>query len=70
MLENFPLRDNLPDLKIQRRVAAVAAALEIAKASAAASSQRSHSDKVEDDLKHAAANIELLANAILSIIEK
>jgi len=69
MLENFPLRNNTDELKLHRRVLAVAAALEIAKVSASASG-RAHSDKVADDLRYAAQHIENLADAILTAIEK
>ncbi|MBU9812368.1 hypothetical protein J1785_21885 [Rahnella sp. SL6] len=69
MLENFPLRDTTDELKLQRRVLAVAAALEIAKVSASASG-RAHSDKVADDLRYTAENIQNLADAILTAIEK
>lgn len=69
MLENFPLRNGSDELKLQRRVLAVAAALEIAKVSASASG-RTHSDKVADDLQYAAQHIEKLADAILAVIEK
>ncbi|WP_243405583.1 hypothetical protein [Pectobacterium versatile] len=48
----------------QKRAVAVAAALEIARASAAATSQRAHSDKVRDDLDYAASSIAKLADAI------
>lgn len=69
MLDNFPLRNGSDELKLQRRVLAVAAALEIAKVSASASG-RTHSDKVSDDLQYAALHIEKLADAILAAIEK
>ena len=68
MLENFPLIARSPDTQLQRRVLAMAAALEIAKASAGAASSKTHSDKVADDLNYATKNIEALADKILSYI--
>lgn len=54
----------------QKRAVAVGAALEIARSSAAATTQRSSSDKVQDDLQYAANAIALLADAIQAAIEK
>ena len=54
----------------KQRLLAVQAALEIAKASAGASSASGHSDKVNDDLKYTAQQIELLANAIQAALNK
>ncbi|HBU6104892.1 hypothetical protein ACSJL2_003794 [Serratia sarumanii] len=63
-----------PDLRStpsqKQRLLAVQAALEIAKASAAAPTAKTHSDKVADDLKYAAAEIEKLADAIQSALNK
>lgn len=63
-----------PDIKAsssqKQRLLAVQAALEIAKASAAAPTAKIHSDKVADDLKYAAAEIEKLADAIQSALSK
>lgn len=70
MLENFPLNARSPELETQKKVLAMAAALEIAKASAAASTHKTHSDKVADDLKYAAQHIEDLADTILNYINK
>jgi hypothetical protein len=70
MLENYPARRDTQVTKAQARVLVVAAALEIAKASAAATTQRSSSDKVEDDLRYAAKGIMELADAIQAAIDK
>ena len=70
MLENFPLNARTSELETQQRVLAMAAALEIAKASAASSTHKTHSDKVADDLKYATQHVEALADKILNYINK
>lgn len=70
MLENYPAKQESQVSISQARVLAVAAALEIAKASASAPTQRTASDKVGDDLKYAANGIMELADAIQAAIEK
>ncbi len=71
MLENyFFTKGGYDTTENQKREVAVAAALEIARASAGATSQRSASDKVEDDLKYTASSIALLADAIQEALSK
>lgn len=70
MLENFPLNARSPELETQQRVLAMAAALEIAKASATSSTHKTSSDKLADDLKSATENVEALADTILNYINK
>lgn len=53
-----------------QRLLAVQAALEIAKASAAATTAKEHPNKVAHDLQYAAAEIEVLADAIQSALSK
>jgi len=48
----------------KQRLLAIQAALEIAKASAGATTSRSASDIISDDLKYAAQSIAVLADAI------
>ena len=65
MLENyFVNKSGTYTSDEQKRAVAVSAALEIARSSAASTTQRSHSDKVQDDLQYAAKNIAALADAI------
>ncbi|MEP9191470.1 hypothetical protein ABKT21_04520 [Enterobacter asburiae] len=52
-----------------KRIVAMNAALEIAKASAAAQTACVRSDKVENDLKYAAQEISTLAAAIQSFMD-
>lgn len=52
-----------------KRILAMNAALEIAKASAAAQTACARSDKVENDLKFAAKEIATLASAIQSYMD-
>lgn len=52
-----------------KRILAMNAALEIAKASAAAQTACVRSDKVENDLKYAAQEIATLASAIQSFMD-
>ncbi|MDQ2127985.1 hypothetical protein R4I72_05920 [Leclercia adecarboxylata] len=52
-----------------KRIVAMNAALEIAKASAAAQTACVRSDKVENDLKYAAQEIATLASAIQSFMD-
>ena len=54
----------------KQRLLAVQAALEIAKASAGASGANTRTDKVEEDLKHAAEKISVLADAIQEALIK
>ncbi|WP_373963984.1 hypothetical protein [Kosakonia sacchari] len=54
----------------KQRILAMQAALEIAKSSAGASVANPHSDKVEQDLKNAAEQIERLANAIQAAMNR
>ncbi|MEY8769008.1 hypothetical protein AB6T85_00945 [Erwinia sp. ACCC 02193] len=54
----------------KQRLLAVQAALELAKASAGASGANTRTDKVEEDLKHAAEKIETLADAIQKALSK
>lgn len=57
-------------IKLNQRLLAVQAALEIAKASAGASGANARTDKVEEDLKNTAERIKLLANAIQAALLK
>ncbi|HEM7577665.1 hypothetical protein QP585_14560 [Serratia ureilytica] len=52
-----------------KKIIAMSAALEIAKASAAAQTANSRTDKVENDLKYAAQEIETLAKAIRAFMD-
>lgn len=70
MLDNFPINVRAPEHETQRKIVAMAAALEIAKASAGAATHKTHSDKVADDLKYASQHIEELANVILNYVSK
>ncbi|WP_313624872.1 hypothetical protein [Kosakonia sp.] len=54
----------------KQRILAMQAALEIAKSSAGASVANSRPDKVEQDLKYAAEQIERLADAIQTGMNK
>jgi hypothetical protein len=54
----------------KQRLLAVQAALEIAKASAGASSANTRTDKVEEDLKNTAEKIGVLADAIQAALAK
>ncbi|WP_215846729.1 hypothetical protein [Candidatus Pantoea bituminis] len=54
----------------RKRLLAVQAAVEIAKASVSASSEHPRSDRVEDSLKGAADKIEYLADAIQRALDK
>ncbi|POW57030.1 hypothetical protein C3408_12025 [Candidatus Pantoea alvi] len=70
MLENyFFSKSGFETDESQKRERAVSAALEIARASAAATTQRARGDKVEDDLKFAAQGIAALADAIQNALE-
>ncbi|MER5232707.1 hypothetical protein KDV93_22415 [Serratia ureilytica] len=66
MLDNHSART----VEEKNRVAVVAAALEILKASAASSSAHTGRDKLEKDAKWAAENIGHLADAIEAAINK
>lgn len=68
MLEGYYVPSDGADRK--QRLLAVQAALEIAKASAGASSANPHADKVSDDLEYAANKIERLADAIQQALSK
>lgn len=70
MLENFPLNSGSNEVDTYKRVLAMAAALEIAKASAGASTDKTSSEKVAKDLQSASNNIEELADKILNYIKK
>ena len=52
-----------------KRIIALTAALDFAKASASASTHLQRGDKVEGDLKYAAAEIGLLADAIQNYLD-
>ncbi|HAV1896684.1 hypothetical protein KK116_04110 [Enterobacter dykesii] len=54
----------------KQRLLAVQAALEIAKASAGASGANARTDKVEEDLKHTAEKIGVLADAIQAALAR
>lgn len=69
MLENYPVIARTAEAQTQRKVIAMAAALEIAKASAGSATAKTHSDKVAHDLNYASQNIEALANAIQRYID-
>lgn len=71
MLQNYFFDNNgLKQPDEVKREKAVAAALEIARASAGATTQRSASDKVDDDLKYAARSVAVLADAIEAALLK
>lgn len=71
MLENYFInKAGTYTTEEEKRAVAVGAALEIARSSAAATTQRTSSDKVQDDLRRAADEIALLADAIQAAIEK
>jgi len=53
-----------------KRLVALQAALEIAKASASAPGANGRSDKVEEDLKYAAKEIHTLADSIRAYLDK
>lgn len=66
MLENYTIRSDAE----RDRISALQAALEIAKASVAATTNREHSDKVADDLKYVAKEISALTDAIQAAAAK
>ncbi|WAH52069.1 hypothetical protein LMA04_18575 [Pseudescherichia vulneris] len=71
MLENyFYTTQGFDTNDKQKREVAVAAALELARSSAASTTQRAHPNKVAEDLKYASENIELLADAIEQALKK
>ncbi|MDE9483465.1 hypothetical protein KKJ06_19580 [Xenorhabdus bovienii] len=61
--------DDDGDIKKHKRLLAVQAALEIAKASATASVAHVNVTKVENDLKYTASKIKELADAIQNALE-
>ncbi|TXE64565.1 hypothetical protein [Serratia nematodiphila] len=72
MLESYFELDALPGeegIKKHKRLLAVQAAMEIVKASAMSSDASSQS-RVDDDLRYAATNLELLVDAIQTVLEK
>lgn len=69
MLENYFKHGVAHTTDEQKRLLAVQAALEIAKASVGADSQHPRSDRVEDSLKGVEKQIGSLADAIQGAIE-
>ncbi|HCJ7431307.1 hypothetical protein [Citrobacter werkmanii] len=70
MLEKYYAYNGEYSEKEWKRLVAVQAALEVAKASAVAPTACVRSDKVENDLEYAAKKIAVLADAIQSALEK
>ncbi|EPB4501067.1 hypothetical protein [Yersinia enterocolitica] len=64
MLDNYFGPGTIPTDAQKKRLLAVQAALEIAKASANAAGANARTDKVEEDLKHASKGVAGLADAI------
>ncbi|HEN3609171.1 TPA: hypothetical protein U5E44_002367 [Yersinia enterocolitica] len=64
MLDSYFGVGAIPTAEQKKRLLAVQAALEIAKASANAAGANARTDKVEEDLKHASKGVAGLADAI------
>lgn len=69
VLNYFDYQDGPKTEEQHKRIIAMAAALEIAKASASAPSTAGRSDKVENDLIFAAKEINTLAKAIQTFLD-